>query len=305
MEHNRPEAGGSPISAKFTKFCRGVNVYKPGRGFYSLRHTAATVGGEAGDREAIEYILGHSPQASDMAAVYRERMAPERLFKVVKHIRKWLGIAKKPAKSESQPAAKKPAKSEAQLAAKKPGSPRLAIGPPSKSPRSPPSNPSLPAVATCHKPRRKRSGVVMDQEREDEILLNVALGVDPVTAVVAAADDRPRGPQKTFRLPLFRSLAACGRYRRPAHVPRLLASLTQSRRPSTSKPLAARWLSPEGKPARYVVPERIAFRRPQGGTAGLAKASRLLPANFDLANVAPSALVDNHRCSSKLPTDRR
>jgi hypothetical protein len=37
----------------------------------------------------------------------------------------------------------------------------------------------------------------MDQEREDEILLNVALGVDPLTAVVAAAaDDRPKRPKK-------------------------------------------------------------------------------------------------------------
>ena len=30
----------------------------------------------------------------------------------------------------------------------------------------------------------------MDQQREDEILLNVALGLDPLTAVVAA-DDKP------------------------------------------------------------------------------------------------------------------
>jgi hypothetical protein len=36
----------------------------------------------------------------------------------------------------------------------------------------------------------------MDQGREDEILLNVALGVDPLTAVVAATDDRPKGPKK-------------------------------------------------------------------------------------------------------------
>jgi hypothetical protein len=36
----------------------------------------------------------------------------------------------------------------------------------------------------------------MDQQREDEILLNVALGLDPLTAVVAAADDRPpKGPK--------------------------------------------------------------------------------------------------------------
>lgn len=81
---------GSPISQKFTKLCQGVGVHKPGRGFYSLRHVCQTIGEESGDHPAIEYILGHAPPADDMAAVYRERMSDKRLFRVVKHIRRWL-----------------------------------------------------------------------------------------------------------------------------------------------------------------------------------------------------------------------
>jgi Sec-independent protein translocase protein TatA len=70
-----------------------------------LRHICQTIGEEAGDKAAIEYILGHAPPAEDMASVYRERMAPKRLFKVCRHIRKWLGIAKKkPAKPAKETA---------------------------------------------------------------------------------------------------------------------------------------------------------------------------------------------------------
>lgn len=87
---------GSPISAKFTKLCQRMALYKPGRGFYSLRHVAQTIGEEAGDRASIEYILGHSPPADDMASVYRERMADNRLFKTVKYVRRWLGLHKHP-----------------------------------------------------------------------------------------------------------------------------------------------------------------------------------------------------------------
>lgn len=83
-------AGDSPISAKFRKLCQGIGIHKPGRGFYSLRHVCQTIGEEAGDHPAIEYILGHAPMANDMSAVYRERMADKRLIKVVRHIRRWL-----------------------------------------------------------------------------------------------------------------------------------------------------------------------------------------------------------------------
>jgi integrase len=81
---------GSPISQKFTKLCQRLQLYKPGRGFYSLRHVCKTVGEESGDKVASDYILGHAPPSDDMADVYRERMTSKRLYHVVKHIRQWL-----------------------------------------------------------------------------------------------------------------------------------------------------------------------------------------------------------------------
>lgn len=84
----------SPISAKFTKLCKRLDLHKQGRGFYSLRHVCATIGGESGDYAAIEYIMGHAPDSSDMAAIYRERMADSRLLAVVAHIREWVGFCR-------------------------------------------------------------------------------------------------------------------------------------------------------------------------------------------------------------------
>jgi len=86
---------GSPISGQFAKLCQNLDLYKPRRGFYSLRHTCATIGEECGDSAAIEYILGHVPLTGDMGAVYRERMSDERLLKVTEHIRQWLLVPAK------------------------------------------------------------------------------------------------------------------------------------------------------------------------------------------------------------------
>ncbi len=80
----------SPISHKFTKFLHDLGIQE-GRGFYALRHTFATVGGNAGDRDAVEAMMGHAPRANDMAATYREGISDARLIRVVKHIQKWLG----------------------------------------------------------------------------------------------------------------------------------------------------------------------------------------------------------------------
>lgn len=84
--------GDSPCSQRFAKLCKGLDIHKPGRGFYSLRHVAQTIGEESGDHAAIEYILGHAPPADDMSAVYRERMADKRLIRVVRYIRRWLRL---------------------------------------------------------------------------------------------------------------------------------------------------------------------------------------------------------------------
>jgi integrase len=87
--------GTNPISDRFTKLCKNLDLYKKGRGFYSLRHTCATIGEECGDSKAIEFILGHVPLAEDMSVPYRERMLDERLRKVTEHIRQW-AFAKSP-----------------------------------------------------------------------------------------------------------------------------------------------------------------------------------------------------------------
>jgi integrase len=79
----------SPISPKFTKLCRDIDIYKPRRGFAALRHTCQTIGEESGDHAAIESILGHLPNANDMSGIYRERMTDERLQRVVDYIRAW------------------------------------------------------------------------------------------------------------------------------------------------------------------------------------------------------------------------
>jgi integrase len=58
------------------------------RGFYGLRHTFETVGGEAKDQPAVDHIMGHA--RDDMASVYRERISDERLRAVTDHVHAWL-----------------------------------------------------------------------------------------------------------------------------------------------------------------------------------------------------------------------
>lgn len=59
-----------------------------GRGFYALRHTFETIGGESRDQVAVNAIMGHVD--SSMAGVYRERISDERLQSVVETVRQWL-----------------------------------------------------------------------------------------------------------------------------------------------------------------------------------------------------------------------
>jgi len=59
-------------------------------GFYALRHTFETIGGESRDQPAVDHIMGHAPQANDMSAVYREKISDERLRAVVQRVHTWL-----------------------------------------------------------------------------------------------------------------------------------------------------------------------------------------------------------------------
>ena len=87
---SKATAGDSPISKETTKLLKALKIHRPGLGFYSLRHTFETVGGESMDQAAVNYIMGHIPGSNDMSAVYRERMTDKRLFRVAKYVRKWL-----------------------------------------------------------------------------------------------------------------------------------------------------------------------------------------------------------------------
>ena len=77
-----------PLSAEFRKLLVKLGLHRPGLGFYVLRHVCETIGGDARDQVAVDYIMGHS--RDDMASVYRERIDDHRLVAVVEHVHKWL-----------------------------------------------------------------------------------------------------------------------------------------------------------------------------------------------------------------------
>jgi integrase len=77
----------NPLSAEMRKLLDSLGI-NGNRNFYALRHTFETIGGEAKDQVAVDYIMGHA--RDDMASVYRERISDERLKAVTDHVRKWL-----------------------------------------------------------------------------------------------------------------------------------------------------------------------------------------------------------------------
>ncbi len=77
-----------PIVLNFGRLKKTVGIDKRGTGFYSLRHVCATIGGDAGDQPAINYILGHMD--ASIQNQYREGIAQDRVRKVCELIRNWL-----------------------------------------------------------------------------------------------------------------------------------------------------------------------------------------------------------------------
>jgi integrase len=65
-------------------------IWRPGLGFYALRHTFETIGGEAKDQAAVDFVMGHPARQGDMSAEYRERMLDARLAAVADHVHAWL-----------------------------------------------------------------------------------------------------------------------------------------------------------------------------------------------------------------------
>lgn len=58
--------------------------------FYDLRRTVETIGGETLEQVALDFIMGHAPEQTDMAAVYRQHISDDRVKKVCEHVRAWL-----------------------------------------------------------------------------------------------------------------------------------------------------------------------------------------------------------------------
>jgi integrase len=82
------ETSDNPVAKEFTKLARPLGLMRKGRGFYALRHTFETIGGDSRDQVAVNAIMGHAD--ASMAAIYRERIEDQRLLDVVNHVRRWL-----------------------------------------------------------------------------------------------------------------------------------------------------------------------------------------------------------------------
>lgn len=76
------------VSQRFTRLINKLELKEGRRGFYGLRHTFETVGGESRDQVAVDAIMGHSDPS--MAANYRHRISDGRLQDVVYAVRAWL-----------------------------------------------------------------------------------------------------------------------------------------------------------------------------------------------------------------------
>jgi len=81
---------GYRIAKILLPLMKKAGIARPGLSFYSLRHTFQTVAEGARDLATVQSIMGHAPSATDMSAVYRERIDDARLLAVTEHVRKWL-----------------------------------------------------------------------------------------------------------------------------------------------------------------------------------------------------------------------
>jgi integrase len=87
-----------PVSKETTKLLKRLQLHRPGLGFYALRHTFETIGGDSRDQVAVDHIMGHID--SSMAERYRERIEDDRLKDVAGHVHKWLFGTKAAKKSK-------------------------------------------------------------------------------------------------------------------------------------------------------------------------------------------------------------
>ena len=76
-------------------------ISQKGLGFYGLRRSFETIGGETGNQVAVDHVMGHAPLTSDMGAIYRQHVAESALRQVTDHVHDWL-FGKAPAKPRRQ-----------------------------------------------------------------------------------------------------------------------------------------------------------------------------------------------------------
>ena len=81
---------GSVLSMIFGRLVRRLGIHRPGLCFYAIRHTFETIGGETERQIAVDFIMGHAAESSDMSAIYREHVNDERLRAVTDHVHDWL-----------------------------------------------------------------------------------------------------------------------------------------------------------------------------------------------------------------------
>jgi integrase len=79
---------GYRVTQEFTRIAKAADI--EGRTFYDLRRTFETIAGDSRDQVAVDFLMGHSPNSSDMASIYRQKIEDERLRAVVDHVRSWL-----------------------------------------------------------------------------------------------------------------------------------------------------------------------------------------------------------------------
>jgi integrase len=82
------ETSSGPGVFKVAKLLKRLKIKRPGRAFYTLRHTFRTIADECKDQPACDFVMGHTNNT--MAAVYRERISDDRLKAVSDYVRAWL-----------------------------------------------------------------------------------------------------------------------------------------------------------------------------------------------------------------------
>jgi integrase len=90
-KYNEPwakDVADSPVTKQTRKLLDDLKLYRPGLGFYALRHSFRTVADATRDLPAVRLIMGHADGSID--DVYREHIDDSRLRTVVDHVHNWL-----------------------------------------------------------------------------------------------------------------------------------------------------------------------------------------------------------------------